>query len=238
MLNPRPAVAKDKSFLSAVKCCDHLGGVVEAANVIEGDIRPDLLIRFRVYDQLLALGAGRKPDQKIVRVANRGRQADPQKVSPGEPANPLKQREQVPTPVIPREGMQLIDHDHLDVGEQPLVVDFAGDEHHLQRFGRGEEAVRRFRHQPLLLTRANVPMPHSRQPTHHGIVALEAFLLIVRQRLDRAQVEDRQPAPVLRERPGKQRKESRLCLSARCGRQNNEVPAGQDFLDGALLHGP
>jgi hypothetical protein len=74
----------------------------------------------------------------LVGVADRGGEADPLQSSAGQMLQPFKDGQQVPASVVSGEGMQLVDDDDAQVGEQHPVVDVCRDEHRLERLGCGE----------------------------------------------------------------------------------------------------
>ena len=76
-----------------------------------------------------------------------------------------------------------------------VVIDLLGDEHDLQRLGRRQQAIRLLGEYPLSFALWSVAMPQSGPPPDQPHVLVEPLLLIVQQRLDRADVQNRNARP-------------------------------------------
>ena len=81
-------------------------------------------------------------------------------------------------------------------------------------------------------------MPDGRLAPDQPVVAPQPLLLVVEQRLDRADVKDRQPAPRPSQGLRDQREEGRLGLAPGGRGQDQQVGALQGRVDGQLLHRP
>ena len=79
------------------------------------------------------------------------------------------------------------------------MVRLLRDQHDFQRLGGGQQKIRRV--QPDAISRAfrHIAMPQPYSATDQRAVLLEAWLEIVQQRFDRAQVQHTEAAPVLME---------------------------------------
>ncbi len=133
--------------------------------------------------------------------------------------------------------MQLVDDDGPDRPEEAAVVDPGGDQHDLQRLGRGQEAVGRVGDDPPLLGLRRVAVPACCPPADQAEVSLQTLLLIVQQGTDRADVEDAQPVPRLGQHPGDHGEERRFRLAPRRRCQDHEVGPVEEGVDGQLLDG-
>ncbi len=100
------------------------------------------------------------------------------------------------------ERVDLVHDDGLQPGEQPVVIDVDADQHGLKRLGRGEQEVRRVSQHGPPARAGGVAMPERYPPARPAAIGLQSRQQIVEQRLQRAQVEHRQPGPVLRRPSG------------------------------------
>ncbi len=75
------------------------------------------------------------------RVADRGGQPDPLDGPADEVGEAFQYGQQVPAPVVAGERVHFVDHDGLQPGEEPGMVDVDADQHRLERFRSGEQDV-------------------------------------------------------------------------------------------------
>ena len=143
--------------------------------------------------------------QQLRRVADGGREPDPLERPPGDGASPLEDREQVPAPVVPGEGVDLVDDDRAQPGEQPRWSTQRRDEHGLQRLGRGQQQVRRLAAGSPSLAGPTSPC-QARRAAEPDRRTTEPRLQVVEQRPERADVQHGQAGQCsssIRERSGK-----------------------------------
>ena len=167
---------------------DHEGGVVEAADVVQGDGRDLDVLDGRAQDVRWTSTCRGEPGEKLVGVAQGGRKGDPLNLSAGEPADALDYREQVPSSIVTSEGVCLVDDDALHVGEPTLVIDTAGDEHRLDRLGCGQQHIGRLGKKAVAFGLAGIAVPETDGTTDKAAVALEPDVEVVEQRPERADV--------------------------------------------------
>ena len=106
------------------------------------------------------------------------------------------------------------------------------DEHGFKRLWRGEQQVWGAGEDRLAPRGRGVAVPEGDPATRPGAVDLQTRQQVVEQRLQRAQVEDRQAGPAFGGHPGQDREGGRLGLAARGGREQQRVVAAQYRLDG------
>ena len=80
-------------------------------------------------------------------------------------------------------------------------------------------------------------MPHADRATDPSGVGPQPLLKVVEQCLERADVQDGDPAPVLVRHPGEDREGRRLCLTASGGRQEQSVLPCEQRLHRGVLEG-
>ena len=182
-------------------------------------------------------GAGRQPGQHVLGVAHRGRQADALDVPASEALNPGEDRQQVPAPVIRRKRMEFVNDHRADVLEEVGMVDLGRDQYGLQGLRGREQAVRRCGDDPAFLRLGRVPVPASHLSADELKVAIKPAFLVVQERLDRADVKDRQPGPRFRQHLRKHREECGLGLPSRSRGQDDEVRTAEVGADGQSLDG-
>ena len=134
--------------------------------------------------------------------------------------------------------MEFVDHDDPHIPEELVMIDLLGNQHDLQRFGRRQQAIGLLCEDSLPFTLRGVAVPQGSLPPHQPQVLVEALLLIVQQRLDRADVQDRDARPGFFEHLGDDREKRRLGFAASRGCQNDEVGTAQIRFDGQRLHFP
>ena len=81
-------------------------------------------------------------------------------------------------------------------------------------------------------------MPQRRASAEQRAIAVESRFQVVQQRLDRAQVKQAEPVPVLAQHPRHRGKERRFGLASRRRRQHDHVLTAQDRLDHGFLERP
>ncbi len=178
---------------------------------------------------------GGEPGEELVGVAKGGGQGDALNLPTGEATDPLHDGEKVPAPVVAGEGVSLVDDDGLHVGEPTMVVDPAGDEHRLDRLGRGEQDVGRLGEEAVALGLAGVAVPETDAAPHQAPVALEAEVEVVEQRPQGTDVQHAESPPVLAEHARQQREHGGFGLAAGGGCHGDGVVAGEDGFDGGRL---
>ena len=134
----------------------------------------------------------------------------------------------MPAAVVAGERVHLVHHDRPHPGEQRPVLDLEADQHGFQRLRRGQQHVRRVAQQPLPRRRAHVAVPDRGPAAQPAGVACQPGQQVVQQRLQRADVDDRQAGPSLRVHGGQQREHRGLGLAARRGRQQQRVGPVED----------
>ena len=134
----------------------------------------------------------------------------------------------MPAAVVAGERVHLVHHDRPQPGEQRPVLDLEADQHGFQRLRRGQQHVRRIAQQPLPRRRAHVAVPDRGPAAQPAGVGLQPGQQVVQQRLQRADVDDRQAGPAPRVHGGQQREHRGLGLAARRGREQQRVGAVQD----------
>ena len=83
-------------------------------------------------------------------------------------------RQQVPAAVVSGKSVDLV-HDHRSqIAEQTAGIDIRRDQHHLQRFRRGEQAVGRVAEYMPAGGCGHVAVPEGRSPAQERAVPLEA----------------------------------------------------------------
>ena len=146
LLRPRPAVDEDQPLFAAVEARDNDGGIVQRTDEVQPDIG---------RCGLGAEAAGRclvRPDRSRPAIRGDLRGFPTVAESPirwiSRPArlrDAAEDREQVPTAVVPRERVDLIDDHGAEVRRAAPTESIDCEiEHHLERFGRGEQAIGRF----------------------------------------------------------------------------------------------
>ena len=135
-------------------------------------------------------------------MAHKYRRIYPLQLPPCQPADAFQNREQVPSPIVSGKGVDLIDDDGPNAAQHLPAVRLRRNQHDLQRLRRGEQNVRRIRLDPVALRRADISVPQCAAPTHHLAVSIQPLVEIVQQRLERADIDDAQAAPILGAYPG------------------------------------
>ncbi len=150
---------------------DELGGVVEGAYVVEFHLacRAGGLFGGGAPVAACGLGLGMlhsrgndlpraacgfralQPAQQLLRIADGRGQADALDTAPGDPFETLQYGQQVPAPVVSREGVHLVDDDGAYGAQQARVVGLDADQHRFERLGRGQQDIRCFRADALPL---------------------------------------------------------------------------------------
>ena len=141
----------------------------------------------------------------------------------------------MPAAVVTGEGVHLVDDDRPHAGEQRPVLDLEADQHGFQRLGRGQQHVRGIAQDPLPRRGTHVTVPDRDPAAQPAGVGLQPGQQVVQQRLQRADVNDRQARPPLRLHGRQQREHRRLGLAARRGREQQRVGAVEHRPDGLLL---
>ena len=144
----------------------------------------------------------------------------------------------MPTPIVSRKRVNLVDDHHPQIAEQPSGVNPRGNQHHFQRFGSRQEAVGRVAEDLRPASLRHVAVPEGRAPADQPAVALQTVIEVVQQRLDRADVERAQRRPPLREHPRDRREKRRLRLAAGGRRQDDQVLAGENPRNHRVLKRP
>ena len=141
----------------------------------------------------------------------------------------------MPAPVPGTEGMRLV-HDHgSQASEQPLMVHACADEHGLERFRRGEQQVGQIGERGLATGRRGVTVPERNPSADPCAVGLQPGEQVVQQRLQRAQIDDREAVPALLFHRGQHGKQGGFGLSAGGRCEQERVAAVKDGGDGLVL---
>ena len=195
-----------------------------------------------VDDPALRFGADQEARDRLDRLLG-GRQADAQQRPGGERRQALERQRQMRAALVRRQRVDLVD-DHGARRRQHLAAGF-GAEQDVERFRRGHDDVRRGAPHALALRRRRVAGAHPgadldlRQApgaqllAHSGERRFEVALDVVRQRLERRDVDDlrlvRQAAlqPLPHQRIDR-REKGRQRLARSGGRSDQHVPPGLD----------
>ena len=232
------AITKHQPLLAAMKPGNDQGGVFQAADEIESDLRCLVGAERRRHNLPFASAMPGGPSQQAVRIAHGCRQADSLKLPTCEVSDSFENGEQMPAAVAASEGMDLInDHgarrrEHLP----PERID--RDEHSLQRLRRGEENVGRCVTDVVFPTAGDVSVPHLATASQERCVMAEALLKVVQERLERADINDTERAPFLVDHPRENRKHGSLGLAAGGGREEQAMVTVEDRADALLLQRP
>ena len=124
LLDASPAVAEDQPLLAPVQGGDHRGGVVEGADVVE--LRPRCVRCAGRWRCAPRRGDGPVPEpwsqasssSGLPTVADRPIRCSGRA---GQLGDPFQDGEQVPAAVVAGEGVDLVDHDGADAGEESAV---------------------------------------------------------------------------------------------------------------------
>ena len=144
----------------------------------------------------------------------------------------------MPAAVVAGKGVDLVDDHGPQVAKELLFVDPARDEHHLERLGRRQKQIGGILNDALAGGLGSVAMPEGSTAADEIAVIGQTRFQIVEEGLDRADIDHRQPPPILREHPGENRKRGRLGLSAGGGSENDLVVAGEEAGNDRVLKRP
>src|ERR1035438_9291315 len=103
----------------------------------------------------------------------------------------------MPSSVIARECMDLVDDDRAHRAEEEKAVRPPRDQQRFQAFRRGQEDVWWLSKRPRLRGLSDVSMPKTAGPADESRIEREPKFQVIQQRTNRAYVENRQPAPIL-----------------------------------------
>jgi hypothetical protein len=120
------------------------------------DLEVELLADSGVDDSTLAGWSDHEAGDLLERLLRR-RQSDPLDLPSGRRRQPLERQCQMGAPLGRRHRVDLVDDARLGAGEQLLR---STGEHQIQRFGRGDEDVRRLAEHRLALALRCIPGPH------------------------------------------------------------------------------
>ena len=134
--------------------------------------------------------------------------------------------------------MNLVDDHDAQVVEEPLLLDPARDEHHLERLGRCHEQVCRLAEEPLPLMIRSIAMPHEPAQADHLGIQPKPVRLVVEKRLDGRDVDRSHARWLVVDHLRNHRKHRRFGLAAGRRRQNDRVLSCEKSLACFLLHRP
>ena len=120
---------------------------------------------------------------------------------PCQVADPLQDSDQVPASIVAGERVQLVDHDSLEILEELSRLRAAGDQHHLDRLGSGQQQVRPLAHDRQPPRGPHVAMPQTNAASYQSGVRPEPSLDVVQERLDRTDVEHAHTTPPFGQHP-------------------------------------
>lgn len=141
----------------------------------------------------------------------------------------------MPAAIIDRKGVELV-HDHRPQAAEPgIALDPGGDQHALDRFGRGQDDVGRVLQRTLLARLRHIAMPELHPSANESCVVFETLGKVVEQRLDRADVQHAHAAPVLAKHARQHRDDRRLGLATCSRRQQQAMEPLLDRADGLDL---
>jgi hypothetical protein len=189
-----------------------------------------------IDDRALALGAALQPHRDLLGVADGRAQADALDVVARERGEPLDHADQVGAAVGAGHGVDLVDDDDPQIGEQPGRVDRLRHQHDLERLGRGHQQLGRLAQEGATLVAGGVPVPDEAAEPDHLRVAVEALGLVVEQRLDRGDVERADALRLIADQRREHREHAGLGLAAGGRREDHGVVAREQHLAGQLLH--
>lgn len=232
LLDPGAAVAEDQPLRPPVQYGDDNGRVRQGADMIDGHIRIGRGCGLPHHHPRPAAG---EPAQQFPRITDGGRQPDALDGAKGECAHPVQDRPQMPAPVVPGKGVQLIHDGHTQGAEPGGPVHPQRDEHALQGLRHRQQYVRGIPQAAGLGPLADIAVPDLDAPPHQGRIAAQASFQVVEQGLDRTDVQDTQATPVLGEHARQHGDDRRLGLAARGGRKHQTMAAGQDGRNGRKL---
>ena len=142
----------------------------------------------------------------------------------------------MPASVITGEGMKFINDDGLDILEKLPMVDFGRHQNGFERFRRREQAIGWIGKNPFSFTLSRIAMPTGGSSSDQGKVFLKPLLLVVQQRPNWTDVEDREAIPALGEHLRNDREEGRLGFATRRGCENDEVSSREEGINRQRLH--
>jgi hypothetical protein len=227
---------KHQSLLALVQGRDDVGGVAQRSNEVDADIdRAAVRRRRRGDDDAGPVRPICQPVEQRGGIADSGGQTKALDRARGQPGQSRQHAEQVPATVPGGEGVHLVDHDGLQISEEPCVLDPGGDQHALQGLWRSQQEVGRLRRDPALLRLRNVAVRHRRSTAEPAGHSGQPRFQVVEQGLERTDVEDRESAPTPRLHPRQQRQDGGLGLAAGGRREQQRIRAVEHGLDGRFL---
>ena len=143
----------------------------------------------------------------------------------------------MPPSVVSGERMEFVDDEASHTTEEPAMIRLRRYEDCFQRLGRSQQAVWWIGYDASSVALAGVSVPAGGSPSHKLEVPAKAFLLVIKQGTDGADVQNRQPLQAFGEYQRDDRKERRLGLpsSGRC--KNDDVRPIEYRLNRQTLHG-
>ena len=216
---------------------DQHRGVLQLADVVHPQVCPPAAAA-GVHHHGIGGGGALEPGGNGRRVSDRRRQADSLDRVGRQVRQALHQTHQVRAAVVCREGVHLVDDDRPDVAQQAFSRPRCRQEERLHRLRRDRQDIWRFGDDALARRVVDVAVPLRRPTTHEPRELRQPRLLVVQQRSDGRQVQDRDRRPVLVDAPREDRKEARLGLPAGGGREDDGVVSREDGVDRGVLHRP
>ena len=144
----------------------------------------------------------------------------------------------MPSPVISGEGMDFIDDHYAEIAEEGFFINATGDQHNFKRFWRSQKDVWWLFGDPLPGPLRCVAVPEACSAAKQFAIAGQPSFQIVEKRLDRADIDHRQSAPVFRQHSREHGEDRRFRLAAGSGRQHDHVLTGQQLRDDGILKRP
>lgn len=179
-----------------------------------------------------------QPIEQFGWIPHGGRQPDPLRLTPGQPGDAFEHRQQMPATVVTDECVDLI-HDHgADVSAKGAVFHLPRNQHRLEGFGSGQQAVGDVAQHPLSPGLLDVPVPQAARASHEPAILFEPRVQVVEQGLERTDVDHAQARPLAGQHPRENREERRFRLPAHRRREQQNMLPGKDRLDAQLLERP
>jgi hypothetical protein len=179
LFRPGPAITEHEPLLSAMEALQDRGCVLEIADEVNCYVCFRGWCTRRRHNYRFARRATCEPMEQLLRIPNRCRQPDSLHVLVSDVPNPLKDGKQMPSAVIARECMDLVDDDRAHRSEEKEPVRPPGDQQRFQALRRGQQNVGWLGERPRLHRLSDVSMPEAASPTHERGVKGQPLLKVV-----------------------------------------------------------
>ena len=140
----------------------------------------------------------------------------------------LGHRNEMPAPIVTREGMDLVHDDAPKILEYENVVGLPRHQHGLDGLRGRQQDVRRFLPDRLPATFPDIPVPQSHATTHQICIVRDPRVQVVQEGSKRAQIQHRQGLPVFGQDSAQDGEDSGLCLTASGRRRQQHMGTRQD----------